>query len=769
MFKPLPPVDEVARLQNLRDYAILDTPAEAAFNDLAKLASVICNTPIAMVSLVDTDRQWFKAKVGITETQTPRDESFCQHTILGEDLLVIPDATADPRFADNPMVVGPTHVRFYAGAPLVTPEGHALGALCVKDSVPRTLSPAQSDALKALGRQVVSQMRLRRLATQVIAAERFTRATLDTLSARIAVLDQQGKIIAANKLWESAAGTLSALDSDYLSECESIAAGRSVPSRPNWPQARDAAQLVMGIRQVLAGTTQQFALEYAHEGTGGKRVWSAVRVKPLEDDGPRRVVVTHQDVTDRHVAAEQLWHDSRHDPLTGLPNRLHFAERVDHCISLARRGRCNFAVLFLDLDRFKIINDSLGHAAGDKLLKTIADRISGCLRPTDVVATTAAVSEQTATYGSDTVARMGGDEFTILLEHLSAPEDAARVAERILSTVARPVEFESHELIATASIGIVACSCGSPSGMSKYDNANDVLRDADSAMYKAKGAGKDRYAVFDQAMHTEVVARMRLEGDLRRAVERDELTLHYQPIVDVASTEVVGLEALVRWRRDGSMQSPADFIPVAEDTGIIIPIGTWVLREACRQLAAWRSCGAARQALYVTVNLSRKQLADPALLSVVQRALASSNLPASALGLEITESAIMEDPVAAEAALIELKSKLGVRLAVDDFGTGYSSLSCLRRFPIDLLKIDRSFVQNVVRDRRDAAVMSAIVVLAHNLNLSVVAEGIETHDQAAFMSSSQCDLMQGFLFSRPLDAAAAERFLNPAPATPAAA
>ena len=753
---PLPD-DETGRLAALRSYAVLDTPPEAAFDDLVRLAATIAGTPVALVSLVDADRQWFKAKYGIDVPETPREMAFCGYTLLSRDVLVIPDAAASPWLADNVLVTGGPHIRFYAGMPLVSPEGHALGSLCVIDTVPRELTAEQTDALRVLGRQAMAQLQLRRAMVHLASSERFARATIDALTTRITVLDEAGRVVAANRAWRDASDLPDGgVGLNYLDDCGAEAGPEGVCGGTEGPGRADAAAVAAGLREVLAGRRDLFTLEYAHAGhragDRGHPRWSLVRATRFEDDGRPRLVLCHTDVTDRHAAAERLRHDARHDALTGLPNRVLFAERVDRCIALTRRRDYPYAVLFLDLDRFKIINDSLGHAAGDRLLTTVAERIGTAVRPTDLVA------------------RMGGDEFTILLEHLTQPGDAARVAERVRAAVARPVEFDGHELETTASIGIVACFDG-PAGTlaPRYESAKDLIRDADAAMYKAKAAGKDRYVVFDQTMHAEVVARMTLEADLRRAADRGELELHYQPIVAVGGGRTVGFEALVRWRRNGRLISPADFIPVAEDTNLIVGIGAWVLRRACRQLADWRATGGPMADLYVTVNVSRRQLADPGLIGTVRDVLAETGLPPAALGLEITESAIMADPAAAERVLVDLKRQTGVRLSLDDFGTGYSSLSCLQRFPIDLLKIDRSFVRNVAADRRDAAVMRTIVTLAHDLDMSVVAEGIEQPEQAAFLAGARCDLTQGFLYSRPLAAGAAERFVRDAAVLRAAA
>ncbi|HEX8913424.1 MAG TPA: bifunctional diguanylate cyclase/phosphodiesterase, partial [Humisphaera sp.] len=355
------------------------------------------------------------------------------------------------------------------------------------------------------------------------------------------------------------------------------------------------------------------------------------------------------------------------------------------------------------------------------------------------------------------VARLGGDEFTVLLDGLRDPVDAARVAERLLAAVCRPVLFDGQEVTVTASVGVVA---GTPA----YRSAAEVLRDADSAMYAAKESGKNRYAVFDDALHAAAVARLRMENDLRRAAERGEFLLHYQPIVSLRSGDPVGFEALVRWRRDGRLVGPGEFIPVAEETGLIVPIGAWVFREACRQLAAWRPRLGGRP-LTMSVNLSRRQLADPGLVPAVERALAETGADPGAVKLEVTESAVMGDPEAARRVLVAVKAT-GVRLSMDDFGTGYSSLSCLHRFPLDELKLDRSFVANLEGRRDAAAVVSAVVGLAHNLGLRVVAEGLESPEQVAFLQAVDCDHGQGYLFAKPLPADAAEAYLaarRPAP------
>jgi diguanylate cyclase (GGDEF)-like protein/PAS domain S-box-containing protein len=496
---------------------------------------------------------------------------------------------------------------------------------------------------------------------------------------------------------------------------------------------------------LLAGAANDHAAECRCVRKDGRSAWVQATATLVRgpDGRPRSAIVVFQDVTDRKLAEERLRYDSLHDALTGLPNRALFSDRVQQCIE--RSGRdpeyC-FAVLFLDLDRFKVVNDSLGHAAGDRLLTTVAGRLQSCVRAGDWAGGgTAGVGEVPGT-----VARLGGDEFTLLLEGLRGPEDASTVAGRVLAALDAPVDCEGHEVTPAASIGIAACGRGA----ARYASARDLLRDADTALYKAKNAGRNGYATFDGKMHAAAVARLTLEGDLRRALERDELVLHYQPLVSLTTGGIEGCEALVRWRRDGRIISPADFIPIAEDTGLIVPIGRWVVREACRQLAAWR-VGTPGLRLRMNVNLSRRQLGDPDLVPHLRRVLAETGVDPADVGLEVTESAVMDDAEAACRVLAAVKAT-GVRLSIDDFGTGYSSFSCLHRFPLDELKIDRSFVATASGRRDYAAVIQAMVQLAHNLGVRVVAEGVEHADQVAMLQALDCDLAQGYYFRKPLPA-----------------
>ena len=432
------------------------------------------------------------------------------------------------------------------------------------------------------------------------------------------------------------------------------------------------------------------------------------------------------DITSRRVVEEQLRHDALHDSLTELPNRLLFMERLAHAILRGKRKESYlFAVLFLDLDRFKVINDSLGHHVGDELLILVAQRLQHCLRT------------------EDTVARLGGDEFAILLEDIGGISDATRVAERIQAELSASVNLSGLEVFTSASIGIALSS-------SAYERPEYLVRNADMAMYRAKAAGQARFEVFDRAMHAHALARLQLETDLRRAVERQEFVLHYQPIISLDSGRICGVEALIRWAHpDRGMMSPDQFIPIAEETGLILPIGKWVIAEACRQVREWRERFGAEVLASVGVNLSAKQFSQADLVEQISASIERSGLPVSALQLEITESAVMENADAAVVLLGRLKA-LGVRISLDDFGTGYSSLSHLHRFPLDSLKIDRSFIGRIGTDDRTRQLVQTVLALAGSLGVSAVAEGIETSEQLATLREMQCGLGQGYHFARPL-------------------
>ncbi len=500
----------------------------------------------------------------------------------------------------------------------------------------------------------------------------------------------------------------------------------------------DPGPLKAAIASHLEGQTASFEHEHRMVHKNGQTRWMLSRGIVVRNAYEKAVRMTgsQTDITKRRAAEEASLSAAFHDALTGLPNRTLFMDRLALAVKRGkRRGASLAGLIFLDLDRFKVINDSLGHLIGDQLLIEVARRLETCLRP------------------GDTVARLGGDEFTILLEKLEDIYGATLVAKRIHEALSSPFQFAGHEVFTNASIGITLIS---PS----YDQPENVLRDADTAMYQAKAMGKGRHVVFDNDMHDRAMARLEMENNLRRAIDRQELLIHYQPIVSLKTGRLIGFEALLRWMHSNCelISSPAEFIPVAEETGLIVPIGRWVLREACRQMSAWQAEISDPLQLSISVNLSRKQLAQPNLIDEINETLAGTALDARCLKLEITESMVMENAESAIDTLSQLRD-LSVQSHMDDFGTGYSSLSTLHRFPIDVLKIDRSFIAGMGVNGKNSAVARTIVALAHNLGMEVIAEGVETAQQMEQLRELNCEYGQGYFFSKPLDGPEVDRLL----------
>jgi diguanylate cyclase (GGDEF)-like protein/PAS domain S-box-containing protein len=454
----------------------------------------------------------------------------------------------------------------------------------------------------------------------------------------------------------------------------------------------------------------------------------------LDDPDVAGMVATARDIAQRKAFEAELIQQAFHDPLTGLPNRALFVDRLEQARVRSARRQGNVAVLFVDLDNFKLINDSLGHQAGDVLLIEVAKRLQACVR------------------NEDTVGRLGGDEFVIVMEFATEIE-AVQAAERIEQKFIRPFKISDREFVVTASIGIAL-------GDASQGQSDVLLRNADVAMYRAKTEGRARRVVFHASMHTDSLIRLNLENDLRQAIRRGELVVHYQPIVILESGEVSGVEALVRWQHPTrGLLLPAEFISVAEETGLIVPVGQWVLEEACRQVVAWRAELPDQAALMVSVNLSPRQFQQKNLVAQVARALREAGLAPAWLKLEITEGVIMQDVEATIKTLWQLK-ELGVQLAIDDFGTGYSSLAYLKRLPLDILKIDHAFINGIGQDSEDTAIVRAIIAMAKSMKLSITGEGIETAEQAALLREWACDKGQGYYFARPLSHAGLTELLG---------
>ncbi len=496
--------------------------------------------------------------------------------------------------------------------------------------------------------------------------------------------------------------------------------------------------MMSNLGQVLAEQIPTYQMEKRYYHKLGHEVWVLVGASLAREaqGNNTRLIFQIQDITDRKQAEEKLLHEAFHDSLTQLPNRAMFMDHLKLSIERAKRAGHNlFAVLFIDLDRFKIINDSLGHAIGDQLLIEISNRLQRCLRP------------------GDTVARLGGDEFTILLEDIKDINEALVVAQRVQQEVSQHCELEGYDTFTTASIGIALYK-------PDYHHPSDLLRDADTAMYRAKAAGKAQHVIFDSEMHAQVVNRMKMEADLRRGIERQEFFLHYQPIICLQTNQLAGFEALVRWQHpERGLVSPAEFIPVAEETGAIVAIGQWVLEESLRQMRQWQEQYPADQPLVISVNLSGKQFRNENLFAQIVETLSNIEFPPRYLKLEITESVVMDNIESATILLKQLRT-LGVQLSIDDFGTGYSSLSNLHRLPLTTLKVDRSFVSQMTENTENLEIVRTIILLAKNLKLDVIAEGIETPQQMEMLRALNCDYGQGYLLSRPVAAQAAEELIR---------
>jgi diguanylate cyclase (GGDEF)-like protein/PAS domain S-box-containing protein len=572
--------------------------------------------------------------------------------------------------------------------------------------------------------QVEGQRRAELLQREALrqSEERF-RSLVQNASDVIAILDVDGRIGYASPAAES-----------FWGESPENLRGVMLLELVHPEEQRVAATYLTNVLE-QPGSNLVSELRLRHSD-GSWRDFEVVATNMLDQPAIEGIVTTCRDITQRKAFERELSRLAFSDTLTGLPNRALMQDRLTHALARAERQLRRVAVLFLDLDRFKVVNDSLGHASGDALLVEVANRLSACLRT------------------GDTAARLGGDEFTVLLEDLVDESQALEVAERIADALRLPVLLDGREVFVSASIGIALSS--------PNIGADGVLRNADLALYRAKADGRARYAMFDPSMEARALERLEVETDLRHALDRHELRVFFQPVVDLESGHVNEVEALVRWDRPGrGIVSPTAFIPIAEETGLIVQIGQWVLEEACRWANRWQTYSASQQPLVVSVNLSARQFQHPELLADIERALRETGLDPRLLKLEITESVVMQDAEATIQTLQALKA-LGIRVAIDDFGTGYSSLSYLKRLPVDTLKIDRSFVNGLGHDAQDTAIVDSVVALARTLRLSVTGEGVETQAQARHLRQLGCERGQGFLFSVPLPPASIERLLEEA-------
>jgi PAS domain S-box-containing protein len=587
---------------------------------------------------------------------------------------------------------------------------------------------------------VYQRLQLQRIRRELIQRNQLFEVITENAADMIAVVDHAGNRVYNSPAYQKVLG-YSPEELKLTSSVEQI-----------HPEDR---QRVLEAAEKARVTGRGERLEYRMRHKDGTwRIVESVATPINNGDGvAERLVIVNRDITERRRAQETLAHNALHDALTNLPNRTLFLDRVRHALALSQRHTSyKFAVLFVDLDEFKVFNDSMGHAAGDALLIQIAHRLTASIRDADSISRAELIGEPETFPSDGSLARIGGDEFTILLEDIRNCGDAIRVAERLQVRLSTPFVVEGHEVVTTASIGIAFCA-------TSYTNLEDLVRDAEIAMYRAKREGKARCQVFDNAMHIAAVKRLRLEIDLRRALELGEFRVHYQPIASLQSGKIVGFEALSRWQRPEDLLSPAHFIQIAEETGIIVPMNRLLLREACLQLRAWHSQFPCDPPLTMSVNITPKEFAQPDLAAQIKTILAEVGIHPSSINVEITETIAMADPQQSSLVLSELKA-LGVHISIDDFGTGYSSLSRLQGFPVDTLKIDRTFISKIDNDRETHEIVRIIIMLAHNLGLKVVAEGAETAEQVSMLKHLECELVQGYFFARPGDHAAAEALLS---------
>jgi diguanylate cyclase (GGDEF)-like protein/PAS domain S-box-containing protein len=714
------PADEEMRLNALAQYRLLDTPPESDFDRLAELAARLFDVPIALISLLDADRQFFKARVGIDICETSRELSFCSHAIMQDEILFVPDASKDARFYKNPLVMGEPHIRFYAGKPLATRTGEKIGTVCLIDSKARSeFTETDRRNLTDLAALVMDRMEMRRLEQmRGVSRSRFENITATSPDA-IICSNSNGEIT----FWNGAAQRLFGYDaSEVLFQSAEAIIPRSwrTEFRAQLESVRRGGVFDMADRTIeLSGLRKdgsvfpaEFSLSIWREGTAFG-IGAIVR-----------------DVTERRRNEERLFRLASTDILTGLPNRGAWEDCLEATLAAGEPA----AVLIIDLDGFKEVNDKFGHAAGDEVLKTISSRL------------------KTACPSAFMMARLGGDEFVALLpenDEASAREAAAQ----IIDAVADRYEFAGRTVAVGACVGIAIAADDA-----RY--CDDLLKSADLALYRAKAQGRNRAVMYEPSMREVAIARRAFEDELRLAFDNGEFELYYQPQFSTRERRLTGAEALMRWNHTSrGVLSPSVFIDALSGKPSASAVGDWALRTACQQAALWRK---SVPDLRIGVNLFDAQFNSGRLLETVTDALSEFDLAPEALELEILENTILHDDPKTLALLRNLR-KLGVGLAFDDYGTGFASLSLLKRYPVSRLKIDRSFIRDAADNANDAALVRAILYLGNSFGLDVIAEGVETEAQLRFLDENGCAEVQGYFFARPVRVSAFEElFIAPA-------
>lgn len=704
-------LDEAARLACLADYAVVGSAPEDTFDQLTALGSAFLKLPMCAVNLIGEQEQWTKSAYGLDTGSTPRNLSFCTHTIKGTEPLIVADATGDQRFKANPFVTGDPHIRFYAGVPLINAEGVRLGAFCVLDDHPRhDFSDAEVDLLKKLGAIVIDRLENRRSALNLATADGFAGAT----ALALVLAGADGRI----RLWNAAAERMFGYRADQV-------IGQPLtmimPERFRAAHVNGLARVVAGGKSTLSGKS----VEVVGLRADGSEFPIELSVSVWHGPAGIEIGANLQDITERRSRAAALQHMASHDDLTGLPNRHGFDEALrtyfddDRAVSL----------IVLDLDDLKVINDTLGHAVGDLLLQMLAVRLAAATPPNGVLG------------------RLSGDKFGIML-----PSDdligVSLLAQSLLVAFKEPFDIGGRNLTVSSSIGVAIAPLHGA-------DADQLLVRADLALLRAKKAGGRKYRVFDAGMEEQVAARRAFNDELLQAHANREWELVYQPQLRLSDRRLIGAEALLRWRHpQRGLLAPGAFLPALDKHLLAYDVGCWVLGEACRQLVAWREMGLGLER--ISVNLFAAQIQAGTLGEVVADTLERHALRPQDLELEITETIVLRHDDEALEPLRDLHAS-GVSIAFDDFGTGYASLSTLKRFPLSRLKIDRSFVQDIESEPHSAAIVAGVASIGKALDLLVIAEGIETEQQAAVVRKLGCDQGQGYLYGKPMDAATFER------------
>jgi diguanylate cyclase (GGDEF)-like protein/PAS domain S-box-containing protein len=709
---PRPSIDEEDRLQALAEHDILGAAPDPALTHIVEFAAHLLAAPVAFVGFVDRHREVFHAAVGLSPCETSRDVVFCAHTIQQDDLLVVLDASTDPRFRDNPLVTGPPFIRFYAGAPLRTADGYAIGTLCLLGSETRPgFSDADERTLRHLARLAMDRLELRRIEVERRTTQSRFEHIAGTSPDGIVCADERGRIT----FWNAAAERLFGYSAD---EALGHPINLVMPKRMRTGHESSIRRFGKSVAGRLIGRTVELTCRHKD----GAEFPVELSLSTWREGEKPAFGAILRDVSERRAFEERLFRLAHHDTLTGLLNRGVLRGLITSDLAADRPA----AVLMLDLDEFKDVNDSHGHATGDEVLRLTAERLRACVGPDGVAA------------------RLGGDEFAVLLPGVGDPLAATAAADAIGRAMALPFLVEDRSLHLSASIG-VALSSGQSTG------TEDLLGCADAALYRAKADGRGRYRLFTPDLREAAQRERTCRDGLRAAVERGEFELHYQPQVRLSDGALLGAEALIRWRHPTlGLLAPAAFLSTLELGPHAAEVGDWVLHTACAQAAVWRQSGSPN--FRIGVNLFGAQFVRGDLTETVSRALIKTGLPGVNLELEITENIILRHDEALIDALQDLRW-LGVGVAFDDYGTGYASLSLLKRFPLTRLKIDRSFVQNLCDDPQDAAIVQAIFALSRSFGLDVIAEGIETEEQRHRLLTKGCEAAQGYLFGRPMPAA----------------